>query len=65
MLAYTYNNEQMVSLNTSVQDRQCLQCHCYILTAMPTRQAANQPMHKQTTLKYEHFISIDEIRVTA
>ena len=55
-------NEHMLSLNyTSAQYRQCLQCYCYTLTVMPTRQAGNQPTHKQTTLKYERFISTDDL----
>ena len=41
MLVNTYTNEQMLSLNTSAQYRQCLQFYCYLLTAMPTRQAGN------------------------
>ena len=60
MLVNTYKNEQMLSLNISTQYQQCLQCYCYTLTAMPTRQAGNQPAHKQTTFKYECFISTDE-----
>ena len=44
MLVNTYKNEQMLFPNTSAQYRQCLQCYCYTLTAMPTRQAGNQPI---------------------
>ena len=61
MLVNTYKNEQMLSLNTSAQYRQCLQCYCYALTAMPNRQADNQPTHKQTTLKYKRFISTNNL----
>ena len=61
MLVNTYKNEQMLSLNTSAQYRQCLQCYCYKLTAMPTRQAGNRRMYQQTTFKYECFISTDDL----
>ena len=52
----------MLSLNTSAQYRQCLQCYYYTLAAMPTGQAGNQLTHKKTTCKYERFISTDDLR---
>ena len=64
MLVNTYKNERMLSLNTSAQYRHCVQCYCYTLTAMPTRQAGNQPTHKKTTHKYERFISTDDTTIT-
>ena len=51
----------MLSLNTSTQYRQCLQCYCYTLTAMPTRQEGNQLTHKQTTFKYECLVPTDDL----
>ena len=59
ILVNTYKNEQMLSLSTSAQYRQCLQCYCYILTAMPNRQAGNRRTYQQTTFKHECFISTD------
>ena len=61
MLVNTYKNEQMLSLDRSAQYQQCLQCYCYTLIAMSTRQAGNQPTHKQTKFKYECFISTDDL----
>ena len=61
MIVNTYKNEQMLSLNTSAKYRQCLQYYCYILTAMPTRQAGNRRMYQQTAFKYECFISTGDL----
>ena len=61
MLVNTYKNEQILSLNTSAQYRQCLQCYCYKLTAMPTRQSGNQLTHKKASFNYECFLSTDDV----
>ena len=51
-----YKNEQMLSpIHQHSTDNVCT------LSAMPTRQVGNQPTHKQTTFKYECFISTDDL----
>ena len=48
MIVNTYKNEQLLSLNTSAQYQQGLQCNCYTLTLMPKRKGIiNQRTNRQ------------------
>ena len=67
MLVNTYKNEQILSLNTSVQYQQCLQCSCYTLTTMPTRQVVinrrTNRQHSNMNVLYQQTNKADDIQV--